>query len=317
MGPEAHTSLGPDAASWVLLGTACLLAVVCGFNAWRAVEAWLRMRRHKDAVVSGGVQVGKHSLNDFVIGALQRCSRDMALPGAKRIAPKGLGAGRGFAKAARLAGLEGRVTPEGFAETRVRFALAGAALGVVFGLLFSMQMASVFTVAFGVIGFQLPGHVLRSRVRQRANDAERHLPEMLDVVALGMRSGLSFDSSLRIYASHFDTLLSRELENARIQWSSGLAQREEALRALAATYDSAVFGRVVDTIAKSIRYGSSMAASLESDAAEARSAYQSDREERIAKAPVKMMVPTGVLILPAMLIMVLGPVLLELMQGGF
>ena len=30
-----------------------------------------------------------------------------------------------------------------------------------------------------------------------------------------------------------------------------------------------------------------------------------------------MMVPTGVLILPAMLIMVLGPVLLELVQGGF
>ena len=35
-----------------------------------------------------------------------------------------------------------------------------------------------------------------------------------------------------------------------------------------------------------------------------------------AKAPVKMMVPTGVLILPAMLMLVLGPVLLEL-AGGF
>lgn len=233
------------------------------------------------------------------------------------MAPKALGAGRGFAKMARLAGLEGQVTPEGFGETRVRFAFAGAAFGLGFGLLFSTQMAAVLTVAFATLGFQLPGHVLRSRVRQRASDAERHLPEMLDVVALGMRSGLSFDASLRIYASHFDTLLSRELENARIQWSSGLAQREEALRTLAATYDSVVFGRVVDTIAKSIRYGSSMVASLESDAAEARGAYQSEREERIAKAPVKMMVPTGVLILPAMLIMVLGPVLLELMQGGF
>ena len=39
-------------------------------------------------------------------------------------------------------------------------------------------------------------------------------------------------------------------------------------------------------------------------------------EERVAKAPVKMMVPTGVLILPAMLMLVLGPVLLEL-AGGF
>ena len=37
----------------------------------------------------------------------------------------------------------------------------------------------------------------------------------------------------------------------------------------------------------------------------------------MARAPttVKMMVPTGTLILPAMLLLVLGPVLLELMEG--
>ena len=45
-------------------------------------------------------------------------------------------------------------------------------------------------------------------------------------------------------------------------------------------------------------------------------AYRARRQEQVAKAPVKMMVPTGTLILPAMLIMVLGPVLLE-MAGGF
>lgn len=35
----------------------------------------------------------------------------------------------------------------------------------------------------------------------------------------------------------------------------------------------------------------------------------------MAKAPVKMMMPTGALILPAMLLLVLGPVLLELANG--
>ena len=39
-------------------------------------------------------------------------------------------------------------------------------------------------------------------------------------------------------------------------------------------------------------------------------------EERVAKAPVKMMLPTGTLILPAMLLLVMGPILLEL-AGGF
>ena len=54
----------------------------------------------------------------------------------------------------------------------------------------------------------------------------------------------------------------------------------------------------------------------EGAALEAGSGYKARRQEAVAKAPVKMMVPTGVLILPAMLMLVLGPVLLEL-AGGF
>ena len=60
-----------------------------------------------------------------------------------------------------------------------------------------------------------------------------------------------------------------------------------------------------------------MVEGLEAESIQVRNACKAQREERIAKAPVKMMVPTGVLILPAMLILVLGPVLLELMNGGF
>lgn len=40
-------------------------------------------------------------------------------------------------------------------------------------------------------------------------------------------------------------------------------------------------------------------------------------ERRIAKAPVKLLVPTGTCILPAMLILVMGPVLLQFVQTGF
>ena len=63
------------------------------------------------------------------------------------------------------------------------------------------------------------------------------------------------------------------------------------------------------------RFGSSLAESLESAAAEARAEHRARLEERVAKAPVKMMMPTGALILPAMLLLVLGPVLLELANG--
>lgn len=298
----------------------CLMAAACGFAFWRAYEAWARARRHKASIEpkkqGGSDEVGA-SLGDRLISAMERLDRELSLTRGRGIAPKGFPEGKEFGSLARLSGLEGKVGPRAFNEARFRTAGGCAAAGLAAGMLFSAQLSVILAVAGAVVGFGMPAHAMRARAKERAQAAERHLPEMLDVVALGMRSGLPFDSSLRIYAEHFDTLLSRELENARVQWSCGLSRRDEALRKLASTYDSAILARVVETVVKSIRYGSSMVASLESDAAEARSVYQSQREERIAKAPVKMMVPTGVLILPAMLAMVLGPVLLELMQGGF
>ena len=114
-----------------------------------------------------------------------------------------------------------------------------------------------------------------------------------------------------MYLDHFDTLLSRSLASARQQWALGLARRDDALRSVAETYDSALFARAIESVIRSLRYGSSLAEGLE-----ARASYRALKQEQVAKAPVKMMVPTGTLMLPAMLILVLGPMLLELV-GGF
>lgn len=308
------------AAMTGLIGAACASAAAAGLFFWRAYEGWARARRHKASISprgrNGQLRKGS-SVYDKLIFGMERLTRELALEQGFHMAPKGFPEGKDFASMARLAGLEGKVSPQGFNEARFRACAGCAGAGLLVGVVFSTQLAALLAAAGAFLGFCLPARSMRARAKERAQEAERHLPEMLDVVALGMRSGLPFDSSLRIYAEHFDTLLSRELENARVQWSCGLSRRDEALRKLASTYDSAILARVVETVVKSIRYGSSMVASLESDAAEARSIYQAQREERIAKAPVKMMIPTGVLILPAMLAMVLGPVLLELVQGGF
>ena len=91
---------------------------------------------------------------------------------------------------------------------------------------------------------------------------------------------------------------------------------KEALRQLAASYECDQLARVVDSMVRSLRFGSALADILEEAAAQSRATYRTALEERVAKAPVKMMVPTGALILPAMLLLVMGPILLEL-AGGF
>jgi tight adherence protein C len=214
------------------------------------------------------------------------------------------------------AGVSELISAEGLYETRWRLGILLAIVGCILGSLFSIELALVGLLAGLIAGFRMPVKALNNSAEFRKAKMETGLPEMLDVVALGMRSGLSFDSSLQLYIAHFETHLSRELDLVYRKWTSGLARRDDALREFAATYKSFQLNRTVETIVRSIRFGTQMADNLECSATEARDAYKASREEAIAKAPVKMMIPTGTLILPAMLIMVMGPVMLNLIQGG-
>ncbi|MDO4442832.1 MAG: type II secretion system F family protein [Slackia sp.] len=153
-----------------------------------------------------------------------------------------------------------------------------------------------------------------SKRKQRAKDSmaiERHVPEMIDAVALGMRAGLSFESAFSLYCARFDDDLATACRRACRSWESGMVSRDEALRALARDMDIASLTRFMNGVIRCLRFGSPMSRMFEAMAGEARSCYRAKMEELVAKAPVKMLVPTAGLILPAMLIMVLGPVLLE------
>ena len=179
----------------------------------------------------------------------------------------------------------------------------------------NMKRMVVKVVVF-LLGLSTPKRAIRSACRERTATAQRYLSEMLEVVSLGLRSGLTFDRSFELYGSHFDNGFARSCARAHRSWSIGIVTREDALRELASSYECEQLSRIVDSIVRSLRFGSALTELLEEAAAQSRANYRTALEERVAKAPVKMMLPTGTLILPAMLLLVLGPILLEL-AGGF
>ena len=95
----------------------------------------------------------------------------------------------------------------------------------------------------------------------------------------------------------------------------GMSSREDALMDLAGAYDSPLLERTMRGTVQALRRGTALADDLEATAEESRKQYRARREEAVARSPIRMMVPIGVLILPAMLLLVLGPVLLSLIQG--
>lgn len=303
---------------WPWAVGACAFAGFLGLWAWMRADVAARRLRHRRGVrgMEASLSDRREAADERVAGYLAAVARQMAAGSFRPWAPPPLRHPPWFEDRLRLAGLGDAVTVEACGEARVRLLVAGAGVGALVGSAASPEVAALLGAAGAVVGARAPRWAVERRCRCRAEELERHLSEMLDVVALGLRSGLSFDRSLALYGEHFDTLLSSSLAAAQRQWGCGLTSREEALRRVAASYDSALFGRVVENVVRSLRFGSSLAESLEGAAREARAAYRARKQEQVAKAPVKMMVPTAVLILPAMLMLVLGPVMLELI-GGF
>lgn len=187
--------------------------------------------------------------------------------------------------------------------------------GMLFGLLFSPSAAVLLGVCGFICGWRSVPWALRVRAKERKNALERHVSEAIEVMCLGLRAGLSFDRSLELYYQNFESSISREFASAQQLWNTGLQTREAALRGLSKRYDSQIFQRVIDSIARSLHFGSPLAASLEELARQARLEHRARVEEAVMKAPVKMMLPIGLLILPSMLLLVMGPVMLELIQG--
>lgn len=308
-------------AEGALMGIACAAAFAAGVLGMGLAGSWRAAARRRAARARALDEAlpleGAGGLERGVIRLAMRLGHPGrgAPPRAPARTPRRGRRGSSSTDLVKRAGLEGRVDEDGLRAARLRLAGMGAAAGAVVGAVISLEMGLLLAAVAAAAGLYAPTWALRRLERERALELERSLPEMLEVVALGLRSGLSFDRSFQLYSMHFPSSFARSCASAQKSWSLGLRTRDEALRELAQSYRSDQLERTAERIVRSLRFGSALAPDLEAAAAEARARRRSQVEERVAKAPVKMMVPTGALILPAMLILILGPILLELMQG--
>ncbi|MDR1185367.1 MAG: type II secretion system F family protein [Coriobacteriales bacterium] len=157
--------------------------------------------------------------------------------------------------------------------------------------------------------------LFKRREEQRSKVSfERDLPALIEVVALGMRAGMGFDQSFALYTERFETPLAYCCQEALTVWQKGLESREEGMRQLAERIGTPSFRHFCSSVLRALRFGAPMTQLLLDLAQEARKEYRARRQELVAKAPVKMLLPTGVLILPAMLLLVMGPIILDLMR---
>ena len=198
-------------------------------------------------------------------------------------------------------------------EDPVLLFVALVAVSGVAAVAFTPWMALPCLIVSALVARRAPAYLERCRYEARKAECERHLDMFCDIVAMGVDAGLSFDSALELYCERFDNELSRQIRNAHRQWAHGVASRSDALRDLSERVGSPAVKRFADTASHAVTQGAPLAGMLRRLAVELRQSRKTQIEREVARAPIKMLVPTGVCILPAMLLLVMGPMLLQFM----
>ncbi|MCW2926483.1 MAG: type secretion system protein [Thermoleophilia bacterium] len=165
-----------------------------------------------------------------------------------------------------------------------------------------------------IIGFLGPDFWLNGRIRARRAEMERALPDTLDLLTVSVEAGLGFDAAVMKVCEKMTGALIDEFDTVAREIRVGETRRQ-ALRNLGERVDSDDIRSFCRSIIQADELGTSLGRTLKIQAQDMRVHRQLVAEEKAMKAPVKMLFPTVIFILPAMFIVILGPAMLNIMTS--
>jgi tight adherence protein C len=161
-------------------------------------------------------------------------------------------------------------------------------------------------------GFIFPSFVLDSASRKRKAEISRRLPDLLDIVSTTVEAGTALNGALGIAVTRMEGALADEFRMTLSDIRVGMS-RTDALTAMARRVKHIDLTSLVTALVQTERLGGNIAHLLDELAEETRSRRIARAEELAAKIPVKMVVPMAFFMLPALLVMIFGPVAAELL----
>jgi tight adherence protein C len=208
------------------------------------------------------------------------------------------------------------VTPGRFTGYR---ALAAAGLPLVWVWLAATvgvkaAPAVLLTLIFAFVGWWLPLRILQERARQRLNEIDYQLPELIDLLVVTIEAGLGFVGSLQTASGRVKGALGQELQLSLQEQSMGLSIQEALLHMLGRC-DTPSMRSFVRSIVQGETLGVSIGQLMRDLAHEMRRRRQAVAQERAQKAPIKILFPLVILIFPAMFVILLGPALYQFVQA--
>jgi len=167
-----------------------------------------------------------------------------------------------------------------------------------------------------LLGWRVPDVVLSRLAARRRVRLEQGMPDALDLLVFCAEAGLSLDQAIEQVARDLHSSspdVAGEFAAAAAEMRV-LPDRSQALENLAQRAGLASLRSIVATLNQSIRFGTPLSDSLRVLAAEMRAERLARYEERAARLPVLLALPLMGFILPAMMIVVGAPLILQMID---
>lgn len=198
--------------------------------------------------------------------------------------------------------------------------VVGIILSVGIGLL--LKDVTSYYIIIIVVGSMLsalsPTLVLNAKIKKHQDAIRAQLPDTLDLLSVCMEAGLSFDASLLKVSERMEGPLIDELVTVFRQIQLGKS-RNDALKSLSDSTDVSELKTFISAVIQANTLGIPITNVLAAQSEQLRIAKREQIKEKAAKVPSKMTIPTVLLILPAIICVIMGPVVIQVkdqLAGG-
>lgn len=198
--------------------------------------------------------------------------------------------------------------------------VVGIILSVGIGLL--LKDVTSYYIMIIIVGSMLsalsPTLVLNVKIKKHQDAIRAQLPDTLDLLSVCMEAGLSFDASLLKVSERMEGPLIDELVTVFRQIQLGKS-RNDALKTLSDSTDVSELKTFISAVIQANTLGIPITNVLAAQSEQLRIAKREQIKEKAAKVPSKMTIPTVLLILPAIICVIMGPVVIQVkdqLAGG-
>jgi tight adherence protein C len=164
------------------------------------------------------------------------------------------------------------------------------------------------------IGFYLPKYVLRKKIVARQRRITWALADMMDLMVVTVEAGLALNAALNRVGDELKVLhpdMHYEIDLVNLEIRVGRS-REEALRNLAERTGVDDIRSFVALLIQADRFGSSIAKAVRIFADSLRTKRRQRAEQASQKAALKLIFPLTLFLFPVIILVILGPALLNL-----